>query len=100
MKTLRQGAAGLYRALRQIADYGCRLTMDGTSPERKVAEFIRFLPVLAYDGSSMKRMDASLTWEGGLEPATRKSGSMPLFLVVSRWFGRWTACRRIVFSGH
>ena len=47
------------RALRQIADYGCRLTVDETSPEKKVAEFIRFLPVLAYDGSSMKQMDAA-----------------------------------------
>ncbi|MCC6351369.1 MAG: GIY-YIG nuclease family protein [Fimbriimonadaceae bacterium] len=48
------------RALRQIADYGCRLNVDeATSPEQKVAEFIDFLPVLAYDGSSMKQIDAA-----------------------------------------
>jgi hypothetical protein len=48
------------RALRQIADYGCRLNVDEkTSPETKVAEFISFLPVLAYDGSSMKQIDAA-----------------------------------------
>jgi len=29
------------------------------SPEKKVAEFISFLPILAYDGSSMKRVDAA-----------------------------------------
>jgi hypothetical protein len=47
------------RALRQIADYSCRLNVNETGPEEKVAEFIRFLPVLAYDGSSMKRIDAA-----------------------------------------
>ena len=33
--------------------------MDETNPESKVAEFINFLPVLAYDGSSMKQVDAA-----------------------------------------
>ena len=47
------------RALRQIADYSCRLNLDETNPEKKVEEFISFLPVLAYDGSSMKQIDAS-----------------------------------------
>ena len=47
------------RALRQIADYSCRLNVDETNPEKKVEEFISFLPVLAYDGSSMKRIDAA-----------------------------------------
>jgi len=46
------------RALRQIADYSCRLNVDESNPERKVSEFINFLPVLAYDGSSMKQIDA------------------------------------------
>ncbi len=46
------------RALRQIADYSCRLNVEASSPERKVEEFIRFLPVLAYDGSHMKQIDA------------------------------------------
>jgi len=47
------------RALRQIADYSCRLNVNETNPEKKVAEFISFLPVLAYDGSSMKQIDAA-----------------------------------------
>ena len=47
------------RALRQIADYSCRLNVDEGNPEKKVEEFIGFLPVLAYDGSSMKRIDAA-----------------------------------------
>jgi hypothetical protein len=48
------------RALRQIAEYASRLNVDETaSPENKVAEFINFLPVLAYDGSSMAQIDAA-----------------------------------------
>ncbi|HEV2176449.1 MAG TPA: GIY-YIG nuclease family protein [Terriglobia bacterium] len=47
------------RALRQIADYSCRLDVNESNPEKKVAEFISFLPVLAYDGSSMKQIDAA-----------------------------------------
>lgn len=47
------------RALKQIADYSCRLNVNETNPEAKVAEFINFLPVLAYDGSSMKQVDAA-----------------------------------------
>ena len=48
----------LERALHQIADYSCRLKVDDTSPEQKVADFISFLPVLAFDGASMNRIDA------------------------------------------
>ncbi|MEG1567693.1 MAG: GIY-YIG nuclease family protein [Anaerovoracaceae bacterium] len=48
----------LDRALKQIADYSCRLNVDESNPEKKVGEFIGFLPVLAYDGSSMKQIDA------------------------------------------
>jgi hypothetical protein len=47
------------RALRQIADYSCRLNVNDSNPEKKVEEFINFLPVLAYDGSSMKQIDAA-----------------------------------------
>jgi hypothetical protein len=46
------------RALSQVADYSCRLNVSESNPEKKVAEFIKFLPVLAYDGSSMKQIDA------------------------------------------
>ena len=46
------------RALRQIAEYSSQLNPTQSNPEKQVAEFIKFLPVLAYDGSSMKRIDA------------------------------------------
>jgi hypothetical protein len=66
------------RALRQIAEYSCRLSVDETNPEKKVAEFIHFLPVLAYDGSSMKQVDAA----GVLDMAT--SGTTAT-LLAKRW---------------
>ena len=47
------------RALQQIADYSCRLNINEENQEKKVEEFISFLPVLAYDGSSMKQIDAA-----------------------------------------
>ena len=66
------------RALRQIAEYSCRLSVDETNAEKKVAEFIHFLPVLAYDGSSMKQVDAA----GVLDMAT--SGTTAT-LLAKRW---------------
>lgn len=48
----------LDRALRQVSDYSCRLNVDEGNPEKKVADFIHFLPVLAYDGSTMKQVSA------------------------------------------
>lgn len=47
------------RALSQIADYSNKLDPSESNPEKKVEQFIKFLPVLAYDGSSMKEIDAS-----------------------------------------
>lgn len=49
----------LERALKQIADYSCRLNVNEDNPEKKVEEFISFLPVIAYDGSTLKRINAS-----------------------------------------
>ena len=49
----------LDRALRQISDYSCRLNVSETNPEKKVGEFISFLPVLAYDGSAMRQVNAA-----------------------------------------
>ncbi len=66
------------RALRQIADYSCRLNLDEGDPEKKVEEFIRFLPVLAYDGSSMRQINAA----GVLEMAM--SGTTAT-LLARRW---------------
>ena len=48
----------LDRALRQISDYSCNLDVNESNPEKKVADFIRFLPVLAYDGSKMTQVSA------------------------------------------
>lgn len=52
------------RALRQVADYACKLQTDGESPERKVADFIKYLPILAFDGTSMQEANAQdiLDW--------------------------------------
>jgi hypothetical protein len=66
------------RALRQIAEYSCRLNVDESNIEKKVEEFIHFLPVLAYDGSSMKQIDAA----GVLDMAT--SGTTAT-LLAKRW---------------
>ena len=44
--------------MRQISDYSCRLDVNESNPEKKVAEFINFLPVLAYDGSTMRQISA------------------------------------------
>ena len=50
----------LDRALRMVSDYSCRLKVDeNVGPEQKVGEFIDFLPVLAYDGSTMHQVSAS-----------------------------------------
>jgi len=46
------------RALRQIADYGAGLSPDTPNPEVAVEELVKFLPVLAYDGSNMTQVDA------------------------------------------
>jgi hypothetical protein len=47
------------RALKQIAEYACNLNINESNPEKNVEEFINYLPVLAYDGSSMKQIDAA-----------------------------------------
>ena len=49
----------LDRALKQISDYSCRLNVGESNPEKKVGEFINFLPVLAYDGSAMRQVNAA-----------------------------------------
>ena len=48
----------LERALKQISDYSMKLSTNEDSPERKVADFINFLPVLAFDGAGMERISA------------------------------------------
>lgn len=47
------------RALRLIADYSGKLDLnDQVEPERKIDEFVQFLPVLCYDGYKMYPLDA------------------------------------------
>jgi hypothetical protein len=46
------------RALRQLSDYGVGLSPETPNPEQAVAELVKFLPVLAYDGSNMTQVDA------------------------------------------
>ena len=66
------------RALRQIADYGSRLATDETTAEQRVAELVGFLPVLAYDGSSMRQLDAAAI----LDIATAGTSAT---LLAKRW---------------
>lgn len=67
------------RALRQIADYGSRLATDtDSSPEARVGELVGFLPVLAYDGSSMRQFDAAAI----LDIATAGTSAT---LLAKRW---------------
>ena len=47
------------RALRLVEEYSCQLNVHESNPEKKVEEFIKFLPILAFDGSSMKEIDAA-----------------------------------------
>lgn len=55
----------LNRALHQISDYSRNLNINtgdesaDNSPEVKVGKFIQFLPVLAFDGSSMRQVNAA-----------------------------------------
>ena len=46
------------RALRQISEYGQGLSPETANPEEAVEELVKFLPVLAYDGSTMTQIDA------------------------------------------
>lgn len=46
------------RALRQIAEYGAGLSPETQNPEHAIEELVKFLPVLAYDGSNMTQVDA------------------------------------------
>lgn len=46
------------RALRQISDYGVGLSPEAQNPEHAVEELVKFLPVLAYDGSNMTQVNA------------------------------------------
>ncbi len=46
------------RALKLVTDYSCRLNINENNPEEKIEEFIKFLPILCFDGTSMKKINA------------------------------------------
>jgi len=46
------------RALRQVSEYGVGLSPEAGNPEQSVADLVKFLPVLAFDGSNMAQVDA------------------------------------------
>ncbi len=46
------------RALRQLSEYGIRLSPNEPNPENAVKDLVSFLPVLAYDGANMTQIDA------------------------------------------
>jgi hypothetical protein len=46
------------RALRQLSEYGIRLSPNELNPENAVKDLVSFLPVLAYDGAIMTQIDA------------------------------------------
>ena len=49
----------LDRALSMVSEYSTKLATSGENPEKVVADFIKFLPVLAYDGAVMTQVSAS-----------------------------------------
>ncbi|HEU0195993.1 MAG TPA: hypothetical protein VFQ88_02105 [Nevskiaceae bacterium] len=46
------------RALRQLSEYGVKLSPDAANPEEAVKDLVAFLPVLAFDGANMTQIDA------------------------------------------
>jgi len=66
------------RTLRQIQEYSINLNINESNPEKKVEEFIHFLPVLAYDGSSMHQLNAGEVLDMALSDTTAT-------LLARRW---------------
>jgi len=66
------------RALRQISEYSSKLDVGDYDLEKKVAEFIQFLPVIAYDGYAMKEINAGEVLEMAMSGSTAT-------LLARRW---------------
>ena len=66
------------RALKLVDDYSCQLNVEETNPEKKVAEFIKFLPILAFDGTSMKEISAAEVLDMAMQGTTAT-------LLARRW---------------
>jgi hypothetical protein len=54
------------RALRLLTEYSCGLNVSTNTSEEKVQEFIKFLPVLCFDGSSMREINANEILDFGM----------------------------------
>ena len=54
------------RALRLVTEYSCRLDVGENNPESKVEKFIKFLPILCFDGSSMTQRNAEDVLDYGM----------------------------------
>lgn len=46
------------RALKLVTSYSTGLNLSEINPEKKVSEFINFLPIISFDGSSMRQISA------------------------------------------
>ena len=66
------------RALRQISDYSRSLDIKETNPEKKVAEFMSFLPVIAYKDGVMAPINASEVLDMAMSGTTAT-------LLAKRW---------------
>ena len=66
------------RALKQIADYSCRLSLDEDNPETKVQDFIKYMPILAYEDGKMFQMHAEAILEVSLSGTSAS-------LLARRW---------------
>ena len=66
------------RALRLLSDYACQLQVDSISPEKKVQDFINFLPILAYDGNNTAEVDAKAVLDMAMSGTTAT-------LLAKRW---------------
>lgn len=54
------------RALKLIIDYSCRLNVDDDNPSHKIQDFIKFLPILCFDGTSMRQINAQEVLDFGM----------------------------------
>ena len=58
------------RAFTQIAEYSAKLSPKGDSPEKTVKDFINFFPIICFDGSKMRELDAAEILEYAMSGTT------------------------------
>ena len=58
------------RSLRLLSEFADKLNTKTESPTQKISEVINFLPVLAYDGTSLKEINAEEVLEWALSSTT------------------------------